>query len=52
MTLSVLMSVYKNDNPEWFKECFESLVKQSRPATEIVVVKDGLLNETLDSVIE
>lgn len=52
MTLSVLMSVYKNDNPRWFKECFESLVKQSKPATEIIVVKDGKLNASLDSVID
>lgn len=29
MTLSVLMSVYKNDTPKWFQECLESLVGQT-----------------------
>lgn len=52
MTLSVLMSVYKNDVPEWLQQCFESLSNQTKNATEIVVVKDGYLSEALDSIIE
>lgn len=52
MTLSVLMSVYKNDNPGWLRDCFDSLMNQNKPAAEIVVVKDGILNEEIDSVIE
>lgn len=51
MTVSVLMSVYKGDNPRWLESCFESLRSQTLSANEIVLVKDGYLTPELDFVI-
>ena len=49
---SVLMSVYKNDNPDYLKVALESIYdKQTRKPDEIVVVFDGPLNDTLYSVL-
>ncbi len=53
MTYSVLMSVYKNDDPELLKEALESIYeKQTRKPDEIVIVCDGPLTEGLDLVLE
>ena len=38
---SVLMSVYTNENPNYFKASIESMVNQTLPPEEIVIVKDG-----------
>lgn len=49
---SVLMSVYKNDNPLFLKEALESIYdKQTRKPDEIVVVFDGPLTEDLYDVL-
>lgn len=48
---SVLMSVYKKELPQNLKEAINSILKQSLPPTEIVVVKDGELTEELEIVI-
>ncbi|KAB0538988.1 glycosyltransferase [Pseudochrobactrum saccharolyticum] len=50
--LSVLMSTYSNDNPDFLQETFFSLSKQSMKACEVVLVEDGPLNPTLETVIE
>ena len=53
MRYSVLMSVYKNDSPEFLKLALESIYeKQTRKPDEIVVVFDGPLTEELYSVLE
>ena len=52
LKFSVLMSVYKNEKPEYLKQALESIVKQTLLPNEIVVIKDGLLTEELDQVIE
>ena len=51
-TYSVLMSVYKNDSPEYLKIALESIYdKQTRKPDEIVVVFDGPLNDGLYKVL-
>ena len=49
---SVLMTVYKDDNPEYFSVALDSMVKQTYPADEIVLVKDGPIGEELQKVID
>lgn len=49
---SVLMSIYKNDNPLWLKESIDSLMNQSLKADEILIVKDGLLTPELENVLK
>lgn len=44
---SVLMSVYIKEKPEYFRECMESLLAQTVPASEWVIVEDGPLTESL-----
>ncbi len=48
---SVLMSVYKGENNEYFKASMDSLCNQTYPADEIVLVCDGPLTEELDKSI-
>ncbi len=49
---SVLMSVYKKENPVFLKESIESILAQTVAADEIVVVCDGPLTEELDAVLK
>ena len=52
MKYSVLMSVYKNDSPEFLKIALESIYeKQTKKPDEIVVVFDGPLTEELYAVL-
>ncbi|HLT99048.1 MAG TPA: sugar transferase [Burkholderiaceae bacterium] len=52
MTLSVLMSVYKAENPAYLRIALESLKQQTRRADEVVLVEDGPLSDALHEVIE
>ena len=53
MKTSVLMSVYKKDNPEYLKLALESIYEnQTKKPDEIVVVFDGELTESLYAVLE
>ena len=53
MRYSVLMSVYKNDNPDFLKTALESIYeKQTRKPDEIVVVFDGKLTTELYAVLD
>ena len=53
MRYSVLMSVYKNDNPDFLKMALESIYeKQTRKPDEIVVVFDGKLTAELYAVLD
>lgn len=45
------MSVYKNEKPNYLREALESVVQQIVMPNEIVIIKDGLLTEELDAVI-
>lgn len=49
---SVLMSVYKNENSEYFRQAIESMVSQTVEPDEFVIVKDGPLTDELNCVIE
>lgn len=53
MKYSVLMSVYKNDSPEFLNTALESIYeKQTRKPDEIVVVFDGKLTPELYAVLD
>ena len=49
---SVLMSVYFKENPEYFGAAIESMLDQSIPPNEFVLICDGKLTEELDKVID
>lgn len=54
MTLeySVLMLVYAGANPVFFDQCLESMMNQTRPTTDFVLVCDGVLTPELDEIVE
>ncbi|QPE17513.1 glycosyltransferase [Providencia rettgeri] len=53
LNFSVLLSVYKNENPIYLNEAIESIYdNQDIKPTEIVLVKDGPLTDELNIVIE
>ena len=52
MKLSVLMSLYFKEKPEYLTECFESLKNQTVQADEIVVVFDGAITPELEQVVQ
>lgn len=47
MQFSVLMSVYKNEHPEYLANAIDSILGQTYPASEIVIVEDGPLTPEL-----
>lgn len=49
---SVLMSVYKNENPEWFRMAVKSVAEQTVKPDEILIVQDGVLSNDLYSVCD
>jgi glycosyltransferase involved in cell wall biosynthesis len=52
MKYSVLMSLYYKENPEFLRLSIESMLAQTLKPDEIVIVKDGILTEELDRIIE
>ncbi len=48
---SVLMSIYIKEKPEYVRVCFDSLLKQTAPATQWVIVEDGPLTQELYDVL-
>jgi glycosyltransferase involved in cell wall biosynthesis len=48
---SVLMSVYAKERAEWLREAIDSMLHQTVPPSEIVLVEDGPLTEALYNVI-
>nr|WP_239519378.1 glycosyltransferase [Bifidobacterium ramosum] len=48
---SVLMSVYIKEDPAFLEESLASMLAQTVPPEEIVVVKDGQLSSELESVL-
>lgn len=52
MEFSVIMSIYKNDAPEYLRIALESLLNQTRLPNEILLVEDGPLTAELTEVIE
>lgn len=49
---SVLMSIYKKDNPDYFEISLRSMLEQSYPPNEIILVKDGPITDELQNVID
>lgn len=49
---SVLMSIYKNEDGDNFKKAIYSMINQTLPPNEIVLVEDGALTGGLYAVIE
>ena len=52
MEYSVLMSVYKNDNPQYLKKALLSMVNQTKKPDEIILVKDGQITKELQITID
>lgn len=50
--VSVLMSIYFKEKPEYFRESLESILNQTYFPDEIVLVKDGPLTNELEEVIK
>ncbi|SDP89185.1 Glycosyl transferase family 2 [Eubacterium maltosivorans] len=48
---SVLISVYKNDNPKYFKLALESIINQTVKPGEIVLVIDGPVSQSILQII-
>lgn len=49
---SVLMAVYKKENPVFFRQSIESMMNQTLPFSDFVLVCDGPLTRELNSVIQ
>lgn len=49
---SVSICVYKNDNPQHFKEAIESIINQTIKPDEIVLVVDGPVPLSINSIIK
>ncbi|GAB6034737.1 glycosyltransferase [Galenea microaerophila] len=52
MSLSVLMSVYFKEKPEYLEACLQSLDEQTVKPDEVVLVEDGPISFELKAVIE
>ena len=51
MKFSVLMSVYYKESPKFLYEALESVLTQTVMPSEIVCIKDGLLTEELELIL-
>ena len=49
---SVLMSLYDKEDPSWLRQALESVLNQTAPPEQVVIVKDGPLTEALEAVLE
>ena len=49
---SVSMCVYGKDNSSWFKAAVDSVINQTCPPNEIVLVVDGPVPQELNSIIK
>ena len=49
---SVLMSIYKNEKPEYLKKALDSILNQTLLPDEILIVKDGLLTPELNKTLD
>lgn len=51
MNYSVLMSVYRKDNPIWLREAIFSILNSSLKTNDFVIVKDGPVTDEIENVI-
>ncbi|MDE7073724.1 MAG: glycosyltransferase [Odoribacter sp.] len=52
MKFSVLLSVYRKEQPAYLRQSLDSIFNQTLLPSEVVLVKDGPLTDALDEVIE
>jgi len=52
LPFSVLISVYHREKPEYLIKSLDSLVKQTLPANEVIIVKDGFIGSELEDVLK
>ena len=53
LNFSVLLSIYKKENPVFLNEALQSILdKQIIKPNEIIIVKDGLLTHSLDLILK
>lgn len=52
MKVSVLMSVYAGESPDYLTKCLNSICDQTHPCSELVLVEDGPLPESIARVID
>lgn len=50
--LSVLISIYSNENPKYLDECLNSLYHQSLLPNEVVLVEDGPITTRLQNILD
>ncbi len=49
---SVLMSLYEKEKAEFFTACMQSVIQQTVPPSEIVIVLDGPITPALEEVLQ
>ncbi len=52
MDFSVLLSVYQKEKPEFFRQSLDSILSQTCPPSQIVLVEDGPLTKELYEAVE
>ena len=52
MQFSVLMSVYRNEKVDFFRQAMDSVINQTVPPSEIVLVRDGVVYDALQETID
>ena len=48
---SVLTTLYEKEKPQYLRQCLDSMLSQTIPPDEYVIVKDGELNQDLENVL-
>lgn len=49
---SVLMTVYKKDNPEWLRQAIDSMLNQTWKPSEFVIIIDGPIPAELQCILD
>lgn len=52
MKFSLLVPIYHKDNPKWLHAAFTSILKQSCPPSEIIIIQDGKISNELTQEIQ
>ncbi len=52
MKFSVLIPIYAGEKAKNLEECLDSMIYQTKKPNEIVIIKDGVLTDSLNKVIE
>ena len=49
---SVLMSLYINERPEYFRECMDSILSQTVMPSEILIIEDGPVQKEVEELLD